>query len=455
METQNGQTVTTTSKRPRVIIVGCGFAGLNAARRLETEDVDVLIVDRNNYHKFQPLLYQVATAALEPDDIAHSIRDLFRSQDNVNVRLGTVKDVDFDLQEIRFLKGPPERYDYLIIGVGSSTAFFGVDGAEQHSFPLYNLPDAVRLRSHILRQFERVERDSSEAGPGALNFVVVGAGPTGVETSGALSELFRVMQKDFPHLDTGRARVVLVEMLPDVLPPYHESSQEYTREVLTERGVEVRTGATVESVEPDAIIFEGGERLPANTVIWAAGVQASPLAEALDVEQDKAGRIKTTRDLSLPGVSNVFVVGDLCGAEDEAGEPYPQVAPVAMQQGEHAAKQVLAQIDGLPTASFHYKDLGQMAVIGRNAAVSEFPGGLRFRGFVAWLMWLFIHIAKLAGFRNKLSVLVNWGYNYLTYDRSARVILDMVPISDEIPREVEDVDRDVQKTIDKIEREES
>jgi NADH:ubiquinone reductase (H+-translocating) len=440
----------------RVVIIGCGFAGLNAAKRLMKEDVEVLVVDRNNYHKFQPLLYQVATAGLEPDEIAHNIRDLFRGHPNVNVRLGTVADIDPDKKVIRFLKGPEEPYDYLIMGVGATTAYFGVEGAQEHAYPLKDLPHAVSLRNHVLRQFERYERDAAEAGPGALNFVVVGGGPTGIETAGALEELFRVMQKDFPTLDTERARVILVEMLPNVLPPYHEASQAYARKVLEDRGVEVRTDTTVERIEPSKILFEGGDELPANTVIWAAGVQANPLVKSLGIETDRAGRGRTTRDLSLHGRPEFFLVGDASGAADASGEAYPQLAPVAMQQGVHAAEQVLAQIEGRPTTPFRYVDRGQMATVGRNAAVAELPGGIRFTGFVAWLLWVFIHVAKLVGFRNRLNVILNWAYNYATFDRSARVIMDMVPISDEMPREVEDVDREIQQTMDEIEaREES
>lgn len=451
MPESNGRTSTDAQqRRPRVLILGCGFAGLNAARRLQNEDVDVLIVDRNNYHKFQPLLYQVATAGLEPDEVAHNIRDIFRGQDNVNVRLGTVSGLDLDKKEVRFVKGPVEPYDYLIVGIGATTAFFGVDGASEHAFPLKGIPDAVRMRSHILRQFEMFERDADDAGPGALRFVVVGGGPTGVETAGALVELFRVMQKDFPRLDTRQARVILVEMLPKLLPPYHDRSSAYTADVLSSRGVEIRTGTTVERIEPEAIIFEGGDRLDANTVIWAAGVQAASLIDDPGFERDKTGRFVTASDLSIPGSPDVFVAGDMCGAVDENGEAYPQLAPVAIQQGRHAAEQILARIQERPTSVFHYADLGQMATIGRNAAVAEFPGGLHFRGFIAWLMWVFIHIAKLVGFRNRLNVIINWAVNYITYDRSARVILDVVPISDELPREVEDVERKVQKTIDAI-----
>ncbi len=439
------------ARRPRIIIIGAGFAGLNAAKALRKEDVDVLLVDRNNYHKFQPLLYQVATSGLEADEVAHNIRDLFRGYPNVNARLGTVQKVDLEKRELHFLKGPVEPYDYLIVAAGAVTAFFGVEGAEEHAFPLKNLSDAVHLRNHVLRQFERYDRDASSVGDSALHFVVVGGGPTGIETAGALVELFKVAQKDFPRLDTGRARVTLVEMLPKVLAQYHESSSDYALKVLQDRGVEVRLETAVERVAPDHIILKGGDRVDTRTLVWAAGVRANPLAEVLGAATDRAGRVQTEPELTLPGHSEVFVVGDMSGAMDESEKPYPQLAPVAVQQGVHAAKQILRSIAGKPREPFSYVDQGQMATIGRNAAVAELAGGLRFHGFVAWMMWVFVHIAKLIGFRNRINVLVNWAYNYLTYDRSARLIFDMIPISDELPSEVEDIDRHIQKTMQELE----
>lgn len=439
------------ARRPRVIIIGAGFAGLNAAKTLRRANIDVLLVDRNNYHKFQPLLYQVATSGLEADEVAHNIRDLFRGYDNVNARLGTVREIDHEAREVHFLKGPSERYDYLIVAAGAVTSYFGVEGAQEHAFPLKNLSDAVRLRNHILRQFERYDRDAKAVGDAALHFVVVGGGPTGVETAGALTELFKVAQKDFPRLDTSRARVTLVEMLPRVLPQYHETSSEYTHQVLLKRGVEVRLETAVQRIEPDHIILKGGERVDTRTLIWAAGVRGNPLAEALGAETDRSGRVAVEKDLSLRGHPEVFVAGDLSAAVNDADQPYPQLAPVAVQQGRHAALQVLRLIRGEATEPFAYTDQGQMATIGRNAAVAELAGGLRVHGFIAWLMWVFVHIAKLIGFRNRVNVFVNWAYNYITYDRSARLIFDMIPISEELPSEAEDVDRHVQKSIQQLE----
>lgn len=447
MSGKNGQPV----HRPRVAIIGAGFAGLNAAKALRKKPVDVLLIDRNNYHKFQPLLYQVATSGLEADEVAHNIRDLFRGYPNLNARLGTVRDVDLGQKQLHFLKGPSVPYDYLIVGAGAVTSYFGVEGASEHAFPLKNLSDAVRLRNHILRQFERYERDPEEAGENALHFVVVGGGPTGIETAGALSELFRVIQKDFPRLDTTRARVTLIEMLPRLLSQYHEESSTYTRHVLEKRGVEVRTEVAVERIEPDHILLKGGEKIETRTLIWAAGVRANPLADALGAEQDRAGRIAVEPDLSLPGHPEVFIVGDMSGAADEEGRAYAQLAPVAVQQGKHAARQIMRKVEGASTERFAYVDQGQMATIGRNAAVAELPGGVRIHGFVAWLMWVFVHVAKLIGFRNRVNVMVNWAYNYLTYDRNARLIFDMVPISDELPREAEDIDRHVQESMQELE----
>lgn len=439
------------ARRPRVVIIGAGFGGLNAAKELRTADVDVLLVDRNNYHKFQPLLYQVATSGLEAEEVAHNIRELFRGYSNVNVRLGTVHKIDQKRRELHFYKGPVEPYDYLIVGAGAVTSYFGVEGAAEHAFPLKNLSDSVRLRNHTLRQFERYDRDPSSVGDGALHFVVVGGGPTGIETAGALIELFRVIQKDFPRLDARRARVTLVEMLPRVLEQYHETSSEYARRVLEERGVEVRVESAVERVESDHILLKGGERIDTNTLVWAAGVHASPLSRALDAKIDRGGRVLTERNLTLPGHSEVFVVGDMAGTLDESGKPYPQVAPVAMQQGKHAARQVVRSLSSKPLESFHYRDQGQLATIGRNAAVAEFPGGTRFHGFLAWIIWVFVHIAKLVGFRHRANVMINWAYNYITYDRSARLILDMIPISEELPTEAEDIDRYIQQSMQELE----
>ena len=435
---------------PRVVIIGGGFAGLNAAKALRNEAVDVLLVDRNNFHKFQPLLYQVATAGLEPDEVARNLRDFFRGGRNIDAHLGTVRDIDLDNKRLHFLKGPDVEYDYLLVAPGAVTTYFGIEGAEDYAFPIKNLSDAIHLRNHILRQFERYDRDARSIGESALHFVVVGGGPTGVEIAGALTELFLVLQKDFPRLDTSRARVTLIEMLPGVLTNYHEDSQQYALKVLRERGVDVRLETAVEEVAEDHIRLKGGEIVETRTLIWAAGVASSPLVDLLKVEQGKGGRARVSEDLSHPDHPEVFILGDVCGEIGDERIEYPQLAPVAIQQGRHAAQQILNDLNGGPRETFVYKDRGQMATIGRNAAVAELASGKRMTGFVAWFLWVTVHIMQLIGFRNRANVLVNWMYNYLTYDRAARLILDIIAVPEELPEEVEDIDRRVQETLQDI-----
>lgn len=438
--------------RPRVVIVGAGFAGLNAARALRRAPVEVVLVDRNNYHKFQPLLYQVATSGLEADDVAHAVRNMFRGQRNFRFRLGTVQTIDRARRVLRFQSGPPEPYDYLVLGTGTVTNYFGVEGAREHAFPLKNLPDAIRLRNHILRQFELYDRDPAAAGAAALNFVIVGGGPTGIETAGALVELFeRALQHDFARWDTTRAQVYLLEMQPELLASYAPGLQQYTRRVLEQRGVRVCTGTTVTRVTPEAVYLRSGDRsgdaIPTRTLIWAAGVRTNPLADLLGVAQGPGGRILVDADLRVPGHPELFVVGDMAAARGRDGALYPQLAPVAMQQGRHAAEQIQRLLAGRPTQPYVYRDPGKLATIGRNAAVAEFPGGLRFKGFTAWFLWVVIHIAKLIGFRNRAVVFVNWIHNYFTYDRHARLILDTVFIPDELPRDNAELEQQVKEQV--------
>lgn len=430
---------------PRVVIVGAGFAGLEAAKTLGGEPVEVTLLDRNNYHKFQPLLYQVATAGLEPNEIARNVRDIFTRYPNIHVKLGTVERIDTRAQRLRARSGEEISYDYLILAAGAVTSYFGVEGAREHSFPLKNVPDAMDLRNHVLRQFERYDRDPDGAGAGALTFVVVGGGPTGVETAGALTELFRVMQDNYKQFDTEQAQVYLVEMGPQLLEAYDASQGAYTRRVLEGRGVRVMTDTTVERVEEDRVHLKGGRSIATRTLIWGAGVQGSPVAALLDVETTEGGRLPVNQDLGVPGHPAIFAAGDLSAAKDDEGETYAQLAPVAIQQGRHAAQQILRLERGEETQPFHYRDLGKMATIGRNAAVAELPFGLRFNGFLAWFAWVTIHIFKLVGFRNRASVFASWIYNYFTYDRAARLILDMVPISDEVPHEVEFIDAELRE----------
>ena len=423
---------------PHVVIIGAGFGGLEAAKALRRSPVEVTIVDRNNYHKFQPLLYEVAMAGLEPDDIAHNVRDIFRNDDNIRFRMGTVTGIDTQDQRIELDNGFI-TYDYLIVAGGAEVNYFGVAGAQEHAFPLKNVTDAVNLRHHTLRQFERYDRlrqESPDTIPeGMLNFVLVGGGPTGVEMSGALVELFDTLDRDYPDFDVrDHARVILLEMQDALLQGYDDSLQDYTHRTLETRGVDVRTSTTVEQVGADAVTLADGSQLPTQTLIWAAGVQASPLADLLGAEQTRSGQVVVSDTLALPTHDNVFVVGDMAAMErDTTSDWLPQVAQVAIQSGEHAAEQIRNDVQGRSRTDFSYSDYGQMATIGRNAAVAELAGGLKFKGIIAWLMWVVIHIAKLVGFRNRASVFMDWIYNYFTYKRHARLILD----SEHAPKEAE------------------
>jgi NADH dehydrogenase len=412
--------------RPRVVIVGAGFGGLEAARALRREPVLVQLVDQHNYHTFQPLLYQVATAGLEPEEIAHAVRAIFHDQENFRFRMGRVTGIDWDARVVRFASGPPLSYDRLVLALGTTTADFGIRGVAEHAFALKCLADAINLRSHVLAQFEEAARDPSAIEGGALVFVIVGGGPTGVEMAGALVELFDVvLRRDHPALDIARAHVMLVERDRRVLGQYTERSQRYAQRQLEKRGVELRLGTSVTEVRADAIVLEGGETLRTRTVIWAAGVRAHPLADGLGLEQTRGGRIAVGPDLSVPGRPEVFVIGDLAASLDREGHPYPQLAPVAQAAGGDVARAIGGRLRGESVEPFVYHDRGTMATIGRNSAVAELRGGIRARGFLAWLMWLALHLVQLVGFRNRINVLINWTWNYFTWDRSARLILDL------------------------------
>ena len=412
--------------RPHVVIVGAGFGGLDCAKQLVNEPVDVTIVDRHNFHTFQPLLYQVATAGLASSDVAYPVRGIFQDAANVRFRTGTVTGVDWDARRLGLADGAEIGFDVLVLALGASTNWFGVEGAAEHALPLYSLEDAIRLRNHVIRQFERADADASMLERGALGFVVLGGGPTGVETAGALTELFgMVFAKDFRRLDVGAARVVLLEMSDALLGPFSGRAQRHAREQLQRRGVEVRLGERVTAVGPDAVTLASGEVIPTCTVVWAAGVRANPLADALGVEQARGGRIVVGPDLRIPAHPEAFVIGDLAAIQGAGGALLPQVAQVAKQSGTYVGKQVSRSLRGRTAVKpFRYHDRGTMATIGRNAAVADLPLHIRLTGFVAWVAWLFLHLLYLVGFRNRLSVLVSWGWSYLTWDRGPRLILE-------------------------------
>ncbi len=411
--------------RPRVVVVGAGFAGLNATLALCDEPVDIALVDRDNYHGFWPLLYQVATAGLGPDDIAHPVRAIFADRHNVSVRLGTVVGVELDERQVRLDHGEVLDYDYLVVAAGSSTSDFGIPGVSEHAFPLKTLPEAVRLRNHILTAFERADADRAAVPDGLLTVVLAGGGPTGVEMAGALSELIGTnLALDFPHLDVTAARVVLVEATDRLLGGFSPRSQDEALVTLRAKGVEVLLGAPLARVTASGVVLADGSEIASHTVVWTAGVRANPLADLLPGEKARNGTVVVTADLSLPGHPEVFAVGDVAAAAGRSGEPLPQLAQVAIQGGRHAARQVAARLAGKPTRPFRYHDHGIMATIGRQSAVAELPGGLKLRGSMGWVAWLAVHLVFLVGFRNRLVVLVNWAWNYLTWDRASRVILE-------------------------------
>ncbi len=409
---------------PKVVVVGAGFAGVEVARHLGDAPVEVTLIDRNNFHTFQPLLYQVATAGLNAADVAHPVRGLFHGQRNLRFRQAVVTGVDWDAGLVHLDGQPALAFDHLVVAGGATVNHFGTPGARDHGFPLYTLTDAVTLRNHVVERFEQADADPVEVDRGGLTFVVVGGGPTGVETAGALAELFAmVFRKDYPSLDVSRARVVLVEMQDHLLHPFSASSRRHGLDTLRARGVEVRLGAAVAAVGADTVTFADGEVLACQTLVWAAGVAANPLATVLGVAQGRGGRIAVAPDLRIPSHPGGWAIGDIAAAADRAGDPLPQLAPVAMQSGRHVARQITRLLEGRPTEPFRYRDKGTMATIGRRAAVAELPGRIRLRGGLAWLAWLGLHLVFLVGKRNRASVLLNWAWNYLTWDRGPRLIL--------------------------------
>ena len=413
---------------PNVVIVGGGFGGLWAARALRRAPVTVTLVDRRNHHLFQPLLYQVATAALSPADIAAPIRSVLRRQRNVEVLMGEVMDVDRSARQLLLADGGVVPYDYLIVATGATHAYFGHPEWEPIAPGLKTVEDATEIRRRLLLAFEAAEQQNDAAERRALlTFVIVGAGPTGVEMAGALAEIARnALVRDFRHIDPRTARIILVEGGTRVLPAYDERLSAYAQRALERMGVEVRTRALVTGME-DGAVFVGDERIPARNVVWAAGVTASPLGRALDAPVDRVGRVEVRPDLSLEGDPRVFVVGDLAALAGKDGAQLPGVAQVAMQQGRRAARNLIADLRGAPRQTFRYRDKGSMATIGRRAAVLE-SGRVRIKGWIAWMAWLFIHITFLIGFRNRLSVFVQWAWSYLTWQRGARLITgDVAP----------------------------
>ncbi|MCC7021278.1 MAG: NAD(P)/FAD-dependent oxidoreductase [Thermomicrobiales bacterium] len=406
---------------PRVVIVGGGFGGLQAAKALGEAPVRVTLVDRRNHHLFQPLLYQVATAVLSPADIAHPIRSVLRDRRNVEVVLGEVEAIDPAAKEVILAEGRLP-YDYLILAAGATHAYFGHDEWEPLAPGLKTLEDALAIRRRILLAFEEAEREPDpERRKALMTFVVVGAGPTGVEMAGAIAEIARYsLSRDFRHIDTRDARVILVEASDRALAAFPAGLSRYAIADLKRLGVDVRLGKPVTAIAPGLVTI-GDEPIAAETVIWAAGVRASPLGRSLGVALDRAGRVLVNPDLTVPGYPDIFVVGDMAMLNGPDGKPLPGVAQVAMQEGTWAAGNIERAIAGKPLLPFRYRDLGNMATIGRNAAIADIRG-LRLTGFIAWLAWALVHIMNLIGFRNRILVALQWLWGYLTFQRGARLI---------------------------------
>jgi NADH:ubiquinone reductase (H+-translocating) len=411
---------------PRVVIVGGGFGGLYAARALRRAPVQVVVVDRRNHHVFQPLLYQVAMAALSAGDIASPIRWILRRQKNAEVQLAEVTAIDAARQRLVLADGEL-AYDYLIVASGATHAYFGHDEWRRIAPGLKSLEDAFDIRRRVLLAFERAEREPDPARRRLLlTFVVIGGGPTGVEMAGAIAEISRQsLARDFRHFDPGTASITLLEAGPSLLSAFPETLRNVARRDLERLGVVVRTGAAVTNVAPGHVEI-GDEIIAAETMIWAAGVAASPLGATLGAPLDRNGRVRVQPDLTLPGYRNVFVIGDLATLAGVDGKPLPGVAQVAMQMGEHAARNVIRAVEKQPYRDFQYKDLGNMATIGRASAVADL-NFIRLHGYIGWLAWLFVHILNLIGFRNRFVVMAQWMWSYFSYQRSIRLITGEPP----------------------------
>jgi NADH dehydrogenase len=409
--------------RPRVVVLGGGFAGAGAAQKLKDADAEVVLVDRHDYHTFQPLLYQLASGLLEQTAVGHSLRDLVGHQDNTTVHQATVTGVDLDAREVSFDGIAPLSYDYLVFGLGAEVNFFGTEGAAEHAFPMYTLPHAVRLKDHVLERWEAADRDPSLVADGALNVVVVGGGPTGVETAGALAELYRAdFAKDYPKLPQDQARVILVEAGPELFSMFKPKLREYVAKALDERTVEVMTGAMVSSVSPTRVALKSGEELRAHTLVWGAGLQGNQIVQSLGLELQRGNRIGVGPDLTLPDRPEVYVLGDVAAIVDaKTDQVLPQLGSVALQSGEHAGETIARRIAGKETKPFKYRDKGTMATIGRGAAVVQMLGGRTMTGKKAQVAWGAVHLALLPTNEDRAKAVVDWAGSMFTHQRVGRI----------------------------------
>ena len=411
------------NERPRVLILGGGFAGVGAAQKLRHVDADVVLVDRHDYHTFQPLLYQLATGLLETTAVGHSLRDLVGRQANTTVHKATVTGVDLDAREVRFEEIAPIRYDHLVIGLGAEVNFFGTPGADEHAFPMYTLPHAARLKDHLLERWEAADRDPRVIDDGALNVVIVGGGPTGVETAGAIAELYRgVFAKDYRDIPQQKARVILVEGGPELFAMFKPELRTYAREALEARTVEVMTGERVSGVTPTRVTLTSGEEIPAHTLVWGAGLQGNRLVRSLGLELARGNRIAVGPDLTLPGRPEVSVLGDIAAITDgKTGQVLPQLGSVALQAGEHAGESIARRIAGRTPKPFRYRDKGTMAVIGRRAAVVQMLGGRTMTGAAAQAAWGAVHLALLPTTEDRAKAVVDWAGATFTHQRVGRI----------------------------------
>jgi NADH:ubiquinone reductase (H+-translocating) len=413
-------------RRPRVLVLGGGFAGIGAAHELKKSDVEVVVVDKHDYHTFQPLLYQVATGLLEQPAVGHPIRDLFHGQDNARVHQDRITAIDLDARRVTFSELDSLSYDYLVLGLGAEVNFFGVEGAADHAFPLYTLPDAVRLKKHVLRAWEEADRKPEVIEDGALNVVVVGGGPTGIETAGALAELYNgVFRKDYPDVAADQAKIILVEAGPELFPMFKADIRAYAEKALAKRGVEVMTGEVVESITPLRVALKSGTVLPAHTLVWGAGLQGNALVQSLGLELERGNRIGVDSELGIPAHPEVYAVGDVAAITDQkTNQVLPQLGSVALQSGEHAGQTIADRVAGKEAKPFKYHDKGTMATIGRGAAVVQMLGGRTMKGKTASLAWGTVHLALLPTNQDRAKAVVDWAGAGLTHQRSGRITVE-------------------------------
>jgi NADH dehydrogenase len=416
----------TDNGRPRVLILGGGFAGVGAAQKLKKAGAEVVLVDRHDYHTFQPLLYQFATGLIEQTAVGHSLRDLLARHDNTVLHKASVSKIDLETRTVSFEEIAPISYDYLVLGIGAEVNYFGTAGAPDHAFPMYTLPHALRLKNHILERWEAADRDPSLISDGALNIVVVGGGPTGVETAGAVAELYRGnFAKDYPGVAPEDARVILVEAGPELFGMFKSKLRSYAEKALTKRDVEVLTGQQVASVEPTRVALKSGEKLKAHTLVWGAGLQGNVLVQSLGIELQRGNRIAVGPDLALPEHPEVYVVGDVAAITDAKTEQVlPQLGSVALQSGEHAGKIIAARLAGKEPESFKYKDKGTMATIGRGAAVVQMLGGRTMTGLKAQAAWGVVHLALLPTNEDRAKAVVDWAGAAATHQRVGRITVE-------------------------------